>query len=324
MKGKFKEAIFNEIKGSLFEYLTAREIARLNNCELSFLKNLPDHYQQVLEQQDHMTREMYPELVGHLPAWAHSTASEFLKHITFDWKEISLTGQLIHTDVGSKNAEADFILHGLADHKVSLKLNKKAGSVNTKSGGIKSFFITYFSSPISEELQNNFNQFVDSEFSVLRFELMEIAGLKTETTWVEWRKAGLSELPGELPQDMRERLHSFYARVSCELRIGLEKISIQYPATFQDGLLQLCGFGEKEMTQVICFHDIHGAHPIEVKVLVHSEQDLKQRISRYSWRKTPNTASVELQLDEWILQIRIKPMNKFTTTAIKMNCSLRF
>lgn len=323
MKDKFREALFNEIKGSLFEYLTALEIARLNNCELGFLKNLPEHYQQVLEQQDHMTRELYPELVTYMPTWARVTAKEFLKYHKQSWQKITLTGQLIHTDAAHEQGAADFILHGDNNHGVSLKLNKKSGSVNTKSGGIKSFFTTYFPSSLSDSLQNNFNQLVDAEFSVVRFELMAMAGLSSEATWEDWRKAGLSELPGELPADMRERLHAFYARVSIELKKSLEKIAQSHPAIFQRGLLNLCGLAD-DITQVICFHDIHGARPSEVKVLVHRQADLIERLAEFTWRETPQTASVELQLKDWILQIRIKPMNKFTTTAIKMNCSLRF
>ncbi|MFP5492387.1 MAG: hypothetical protein ACLGG0_12855 [Bacteriovoracia bacterium] len=324
MKDKFREALFNEIKGSLFEYLTALEIARSHKLELDFLKNLPEHYQQVLEQQDHMTRELYPELVAYMPNWAKVTAQEFLKTHKEAWQKITLTGQLIHTDAAEEQGAADFILQGEKNHGVSLKLNKKAGSVNTKSGGIKSFFTTYFPTQLSETLQNKFNQLVDAEFSVVRFELMEMAGLKTEATWVEWRKAGLSELPGELPSDMRERLHAFYARVSLELRSHLEKIASEYPSIFQLGLLSLCGLADENVTQVICFHDIHGTKPSEVKVLVNTQIDLIDRLKQFTWRETPHTASVEMQLKDWILQIRIKPMNKFTTTAIKMNCSLRF
>lgn len=323
MKDKFREALFNEIKGSLFEYLTALEIARFNNCELDFLRNLPPHYQQVLEQQDHMTRELYPELVSYMPLWAKTTATEFLKTHKQIWHKITLTGQLIHTDAAVEQGASDFILHGETSHGVSLKLNKKAGSVNTKSGGIKSFFTTYFPTQLSDKLQTQFNQLIDAEFSVVRFELMEMAGLKPEASWEEWRKAGLSELPGELPADMRERLHAFYARGSIELKNSLEKIAQSHPAIFQRGLLNLCGLAD-DITQVICFHDIHGARPSDVKVLVHRQQDLIERLAQFTWRETPQSASVELQLIDWILQIRIKPMNKFTTTAIKMNCSLRF
>ena len=89
MRDKFREALFNEIKGSLFEYLTALEIARLNNRELDFLKNLPEHYQQVLEQQDHMTRQLYPELVQYMPLWAKTTAHEFLKTHKEAWHKIT-------------------------------------------------------------------------------------------------------------------------------------------------------------------------------------------------------------------------------------------
>jgi hypothetical protein len=37
-----------------------------------------------------------------------------------------------------------------------------------------------------------------------------------------------------------------------------------------------------------------------------------------------NVSSVELDIEGDLLQIRVKPMNKFTTTAIKINCSVKF
>lgn len=325
MREKFREALFNEIKGSLFEYLTAQAIARTCQLEAHFLRALPPHYQQVLEQQDHMTRELYPKLVEFLPLWAKATAQALHGTLIAPVTSVQLTGQLVHTEAASTQGEADVIVTDARGPRAfSLKLNKKAGAVNTKSGGIKSFFVTYFDVPAARELQESFNQLVDAEFAILREELQELAGLAPSASWEAWTAAGLSELPGELPEDLRARIHAFYARLAQELGLALRRIEALAPDAFVTGLARLCGFGEAEVTQVICFHDLQGASPEAVSVRVHHEAELRQRLATYRWRETQNIASVELELEDWVLQIRIKPMNKFTTTAIKMNCSLRF
>jgi hypothetical protein len=322
---KFREALFNEIKGSLFEYLVALEFARRAGLEASFLRSLPTHYQRVLEQQDHMTREAYPELLPHLPLWA--------KQVVDGWQQrfpgekitaIGLTGQLTHTEASETQGEADFTVTTDRLRSVSLKLNKRQGAVNTKSGGIKSFFTTYFSDADVAATQERFNRLVDAEFSVMRLELHQIAGLAEERDWASWKRAGLSELPGELPVDMRERLHAFYARVSLAVREALESIEQQNRAVFEAGLLRLCGFGMPDLVQVIAFHEIHGKHPAQLQVQIHDAAAVLSRLQQKVWRPNADSASCELDLRDWLLQIRVKPMNKFTTTAIKMNCSVRY
>ncbi|MBY0515494.1 MAG: hypothetical protein K2P81_01200 [Bacteriovoracaceae bacterium] len=316
MSLKNKEALFNEIKGSLFEYLCAYEVAKISKIEASFLKNLPQTYQRVLEQQDHMTRELYPELVSFLPLWSKQVALKITQVYKAQIKNVTLTAQL-----QSVHHEADFLIN---EKPVSLKLNKLHGSVNTKSGGIKSFLTQYFEAPQVSDWQQSYNQLVDAEFAIMRSTLHEMAGLEEDDSWQNWRMKGLSELPGELPLEMREVMHSFYARLASELDLVLKKISSSYPQVFSLGLARLCGFGERELLQVICFHEINGKNPEKVEVRAHDMQMVEEKIAKMSWRDFQNTASCEINLGDWPMQIRIKPMNKFTTTAIKINCSLRY
>lgn len=325
MSDKHREALFNEIKGSLFEYLVAQEFARRARLEANFLRSLPAHYQRVLEQQDHMTREAYPELLPHLPHWAKQVVDAWEQRFPAEKiHAIALTGQLTHTDASATQGEADFTITTDRLRSVSLKLNKRQGAVNTKSGGIKSFFTTYFSEAQAVATQEQFNQLVDAEFSVLRFELHQMAGLAEDDDWASWRRAGLAELPGELPTDMRERLHAFYARVSLAVRDALVGIEQRDPRVFEAGLLRLCGFGLPGIVQLIGFHDLHGKNPEQLDVQIHDEEAVRSRLRQKLWRPNADSASCELELHEWLLQIRVKPMNKFTTTAIKMNCSVRY
>jgi hypothetical protein len=326
MRDKFREALFNEIKGSLFEYLTAREIARAQGLEANFLRSLPEHYQAVLEQQDRMTQELYSELADFLPIWSKTAAQALLaQNSGLKISGIELVGQFIHTTGSEDVGEADFILktsEGL--RPVSLKLNKRQGSVNTKSAGIKSLLTQYFPVAHVETLQANFNALVDSEFGIVHDELYRIAGLPEANGWEEWRKSGLTELPGELPEDMRERLHAFYARVSQALEVVLKQIAAADPVEFREGLLKLAGFGSTDLWQLICFHDIYGKTPEKLTVMMLDEASVRERVASYAWREHGGKASSELMLGDWLLQIRVKPMNKFTTTAIKMNCSIRY
>src|SRR5690606_42052255 len=57
-----KEALFNEVKGSLFEYLVAHKLAQSSNIEIDFIQNIDKNYLTVLGQQDRMVRQFYPEM----------------------------------------------------------------------------------------------------------------------------------------------------------------------------------------------------------------------------------------------------------------------
>ncbi len=123
---------------------------------------------------------------------------------------------------------------------------------------------------------------------------------------------------------MRERLHAFYARLAQALQHRLAKIETGHPAAFSTGLVRLCGLAVPEMIQLVCFHEMHGKNPEQADVRIHHQAMLLERLPARQWRPLAESASCEIELKDWLLQIRIKPMNKFTTTAIKINCSVRF
>lgn len=318
-----KEALLNEIKGSLFEYLVARFLSQIFSLEGSFLKEIPADYQEILEQQDYMTREVFHEMVHLLPVWAKMTAEKISERLhDQSIKKIQLVG--LYNSKDEEVAEADIMIHGERVYKISLKLNKRKGSVNTKSGGIKSFLANYFPSDLSASKQESFSQMVDSEFSLMKSSLYQLASLEEDTNWSQWRQRGLSELPGELPDDFREVLHGYYARLARELGLILKEIERSDPAKFTQGLIRLCGMSDQDVIQGICFHDIYGKNPEQVDVVVHDYQSVFEQVTERAWVEQTEIASCEIKLKDWMLQIRIKPMNKFTTTSIKINCSLRF
>lgn len=316
-----KEALFNEVKGSLFEYLVASSLAKDSGEELAFQKSLDANYLTVLSQQDRLVRQYYPEMQTFLRDCADVTVVALKSHLASDLTKVQLTGKLSNSPLARTWAEADFIVESNGEsHPVSLKLNKKNSFVNTKSGGVKSFFTTYF--PFApKSLQEEFNQKVDFEFEAMANELHALMDLPFEGDFKNWVKAGYSELPGEIGADGRKILKAYYARLAGEMNRIFEKIMGKRDH-FKDSLAQLMGFGNREIIQLVCFHDFKGSGSPRSEV--HLYDDLEKRLEGLKLVPFSETASVEWELGDWKLQIRIKPMNKFTTTAIKVNCSVKF
>jgi hypothetical protein len=317
-----KEALFNEVKGSLFEYLMARELAVLSQGELEFIEKLDKNYLNVLSQQDRMVRQFYPELLGFLQEVSKVSVKALLNFLQETPHSPELLGKFSHAHHSSTLIhEADLMLqtsHGPLP--LSLKLNKKNAFVNTKSGGIKSFFSQYFSF-IDPKFQALFNQFVDLEFGRMSLELHALNDLEYPGDFSLWVRAQKSELPGELEPQEREILKAFYARVAVEMHRILSLAQEKNPQAFSSSLPSLMGFSSPEIVQLVCFHDFKTkSKPV---AQIHAFSDVSKFLSEAQLRPFHQTSSVEIEIGNWTLQIRVKPMNKFTTTAIKINCSVK-
>lgn len=317
-----KEALFNEVKGSLFEYLVASALAKDAGRELDFQKSIDSNYLTVLSQQDRLIRQYYPEMQTFLRDCALESVRALKPHLPPKVLKIQLTGKLSNSSEARSWAEADLIIEGESSVlPVSLKLNKRNSFVNTKSGGVKSFFSTYF--PFAKaELQEKFSQRVDLEFEAMARELHELHDLPFSGDFKNWVNTGLSELPGEIGTEGRQVLKLYYARLAGEMQKAFETLEKENPDALRDALALLMGFGNSEILQLVCFHDFKGSAPVRSEV--HLYQDLQRNLKSLSLLPFSETASVEWQVGEWRLQVRIKPMNKFTTTAIKINCSVKF
>lgn len=315
-----KEALFNEVKGSLFEYLVARGIAVENKDELTFQKSLDPNYLSVLSQQDRMVRQFYPEMLNFLLQVSGLTISSLKSYLGSLPERPRLLGKFINSELGRDIREADLAVTVSGTERfVSLKLNKKNAYVNTKSGGIKSFFTQYF--PFTDpKLQEDFNRLVEMEFEVMARELHAFHDMNFPGNFSLWLKKGFSELPGELSPGEREILKSYYARIARDMHRILKILQKQDPEKFTEGLAALMGFGKKDLIQVVCFHDMKADG--EPQIHIHELGDLGTGKAQVLPFET--VSSVELDCGGDLLQIRVKPMNKFTTTAIKINCSVKF
>ena len=316
-----KEALFNEVKGSLFEFLVAKGLAIAQQDELGFLKSLDRNYLTVLSQQDRMVRQFYPEMLTFLENVSKKTVNVILPYFKHQKMSLQLTGKFSNSASARELHEADLLLTmDQGPVPVSLKLNKKNAFVNTKSGGIKSFFLHYFSF-LDPEIQHSFNQLVDMEFNRMALELHSFHDMEYPGNFSSWVKRGFSELPGELSGDERSILKSYYARIASEIHHILEGACKLNAEAFAKSLAPLMGFGSEDIVQVVCFHDFKGHDDPEI--FLHSYEEIIPGLKQCRILPFQNISSVEIEVGTWALQIRVKPMNKFTTTAIKMNCSVK-
>ncbi len=317
-----KEALFNEVKGSLFEFLMGRKFSQLAGEELKFLQGLDKNYLHILSQQDRMVRQFYPEMLTFLNQMTEDSSRSLIAYLKETPRTPQLRGKFVSSSLAEEIHEADLMLEcSRGTLPLSLKLNKKNSYVNTKSGGIKSFFLSYFSF-IHQNYQQEFNLLVDQEFNRMSYELHALNDMEFHGDYASWIERGKSELPGELTTDERQILKGFYARLAKEMHRILSLGFAQNHEAFRKALPGLMGFGHRQILQLVCFHDFKSQGKSAVSI--HAYEDIERHLNDLVIQPFAQTSSVELSLGPWSLQIRIKPMNKFTTTAIKINCSVKF
>jgi hypothetical protein len=235
--------------------------------------------------------------------------------------KIRLIGKYSMESETSDVGEGDIVLI-FKDHllPISLKLNKKNAFVNTKSGGIKSFFHQYFPW-IDQKVQLEFNKFVDQEFENLAFELHSYHDLEFRGDFKNWVRCGFSELPGELGSEEREIVKKYYARIAFRMHEIFSIYFLRSNENFFLSTLSLMGFTDSRILQVICYHDFQ--HDGINEIFLSSLASLNIKQDSIQIRPFHQTASVEISLGDLLLHLRVKPMNKFTTTAIKINCAIK-
>ncbi len=316
-----KEALFNEVKGSLFEYLVASELAILGKTEPQFQRSLDKNYLNVLSQQDRMVRKFYPEMLSFLREASVRTSKAVFNFLGEAPLSLRLVGKFSNSARHQEIYEADLLVETSKDQlPLSLKLNKKSAYVNTKSGGIKSFFTQYFPF-IPRFIQDDFNRFVDLEFERMSLELHQLHDLEYFGNFDQWVSLGMSELPGEMDASSRNILKSYYARIAHRMHEIFHQAMDADPKGFQKALPALLGFSSSSIIQVIYFHSF----PEDEQGLIdiHSWKDLSGELDKVKLKDFANISSVEFAIGNWMLQVRVKPMNKFTTSAMKVNCSVK-
>ena len=316
-----KEALNNEIKGYLFEYLTARELSALMGCEESFLCDKANGRWERLREYEMWLRHNDPVLMERLPVLAGKTARSFNAKISPCADRVLLCGRK-EAGPGHPWGEADIRLEGGEPISIGLKLCKAEAFVNTKSGGLRSFLIKYFGDDASHA-QERLNRVLDWSFDCMAGRLYESAGLEYEGGWDHsWEDAGHTLLPGELPAERSAFVLEHYARVVDVLYEEIKNYLERCASGPVSALPPLLGFKNKNLIQVFCFYK--GAYEMDDIVVVDGRQVEWEALDVRLGERIPGRSSFEIIVKDQILQIRVKPMNKFNARSLKVNCSVKW
>ena len=316
LTSKRAQALLNEYKGNLYEFLVGKELARIYKVEDQFYQSLLPSFVRMLSLQQVFLKKYYPHLLVDLPSLAQNLAKKIQAEVLFDVEKVLLVGKS-----NRMGHEGDLVLLGQKGQiqYVGIKLSKAKAFVNTKSAGVKSFLKKYFSTA-GQHYQEEFNQFFDQSYTQLCFDLFDQNGLNFEGSFEEWKRLGLSELPGELPQELRSIYLDFQHRVASKLAEFVEKIlELESPLS----LLPLLGHGDSRLLNAKTYYTVKNHHYCQDKHVVDSTYTLEQEVAKGFSFVPSGKSHFELRFKNKTLQMRIKAMNKFSTGGFKINCSVK-
>ena len=316
-RNKSQHALLNDLKGALFEFKVAHFLSQHWHLEAEFLNSISKKFQSLLAEQERILRVHYPEQLPIIMTHALALSELIIKNEQNKVSKIHLIGEL-----QDQRSEGDVSYEVAGKMKwISLKLTKSKSFINTKSGGVKSFIIEYFQVFKTAKIdQEEFNNMIVEEFKMLSFKMEQSLGLETSSDFSSLKKQGSSQLPGELSGQSRVLLLEFIKKLKNHLRKILKSYHDQNPKLFNSCLQVIMGFSNHD--QLLGLSMISSMNNVNSRLIAFDEC-LKQ-MSSLVWSNTKNYTSFQLDLKEWKLQIRIKPMNKFTSPSYKVNCSVKF
>ncbi|MBL7664649.1 MAG: hypothetical protein JNM93_05910 [Bacteriovoracaceae bacterium] len=316
------EAYLNEYKGNLFEFLVAQKIAKHFNLEKKFYADLPPQYLKKLQTYESELRKLDDVLYKKLPELAEQTLSSIIASFDPAVQKVELLGKISN----NKQSEHDILVTGSGRYPLSLKFCKSDSYVNTKNGGARSFLEQYFSAFNPTAAQAEFNLYVEQQFTIMMHEVHESVGLTYLGNNQQWIQNGYTELPGELENDQKEILSKYYYRLSTKLYEILSSFYTRDREAFFDSIRALLGYSSQDLIQVMCFYKNSTAQRYDFQK-IRTESWKKYLTSTDGWKICEHKADVgnfEIDLISSRLQLRIKPMNKFTAPSVKINCSVKY
>lgn len=320
-----KEALINELKGNLFEFLVGQCLANSYGVEGEYLSSISPEFTDRLQTYELWLRENSPELLEKLPFLARSTARFYQSEEAEAVDAILLVGKVLGGSSDQRAKEADLLLKKKAGvSSLSLKLCKENSFVNTKSAGARSFFSRYFSKnfPSVKEAQNNLNHKLEEDYKEVSQALHEMAGLEPEQQFGKsWHEAGQPLLPGQLESSMNSRLKEHYYFMIQAFFEVWERLYHRDKKKFLDSMMPLLGFGHNELVQLSCFYS--GDYKLSFNNLKKAEPYRAKLESAELIPPKEGLSSFEMKMDDCSFQVRLKPMNKFTVPGLKVNCSLK-
>lgn len=313
------EALLNEYKGNLYEFLVASSLARSFNLELDFLKSLTADFQKMLAQQEQFIREYYPKLLIDLPELANG----LVNNLNFtNIIKLQIMGKAALAANDDRFSEGDILV--FSDDQtipISIKICKANSYVNTKSGGMKSFFKKYFSSPKEQEV---LNAKIDAILDQQLYELYEEYNLEIDSKFDNWTFAGLPSLPGQLEGNSRDIYLCSLYKLNEIIYDGVKSIFEKSPQLFLKGIYSLIGFSSFNIVQATTFYQNKDGHYHLNQHLVETINEDRYKIEDIKLGElNKNKTSFDIYFPDRTLQLRIKAMNKFTSKSYKINCSVK-
>ncbi|MBL6990108.1 MAG: hypothetical protein ISR65_10035 [Bacteriovoracaceae bacterium] len=288
--------------------------------------------QRQLQSYESWLQEYDQELTKELPKLATAVVDELIPKISGHIDNILIIGKTAGASSNNKWNEADLmIIKPSSDQPVSIKLCKENSYINTKSGGAKSFLSKYFQAFVDcSVLQENLNLIIDQSFYNMGQLLHDHVNLEFHGQFDNsWTEHGHTEFPGKLNPTLKKIVRNYYHEVITGIYNSLLSLNKQDPTKFAQALHPIVGFGNEDILQAICFHGtansgIHKRKYQLKRVAICDIYDVVEQLAALT--VTPqksDLSSFEIALRTWRLQIRVKPMNKFTLPGLKVNCSVK-
>lgn len=311
-----KEALLNEYKGNLFEYLVSINLAKEFGIESAFLKSLNPSFITMLKQQENFIRTFFPNLLVRLPVLANHLVEAIIKSLRIDSiNEILLVGKSAASINTEDFNEADIIIKSAKlSYPISLKLNKENSATNTKSAGVKSFLSKYFSD--AHELQARLNFEFDKYFDEFSFALHNENGVEWDKNFNEWTMKGLATLPGELEGKSRQMYLDFLH--VCSTMFYEAVLELSKKDNFHQSIFSLAGFSNANIIQATCFHKKEYS---EFRCEIFDSLNIINNDFEIINKKA--SSFFEIKFKNLILIVRVKAMNKFIHKSFKINCSIK-
>ncbi|MEX0798132.1 MAG: hypothetical protein WD025_01730 [Bacteriovoracaceae bacterium] len=322
---KRREALLNEYKGNIYEFLVAQNLSQIHGVESSFIKNIGQDFYEMLSQQESYIREYYPWLLSDLPLLARGMALEIDKSLKSPLAHVKMIGKAsssLKDNYGEEDILAVYDNSSLAP--ISLKLSKAGAFVNTKSAGVKSFLKKYFHNfPNIEQHQLRVSDLFDRQYELMSYSLQEAAGMEPDGKFENWKMAGATELPGELSPELRERFLETLRQVNNILFETLLEMANKDQDMFLKNLKPLLGRTRDDMLQATTFYERQKERYALQSHIVESGTGEKDSLEFLELKNREAATSFDIVFADRILQIRLKAMNKFTSKGFKINCAVK-
>ena len=323
---KVREAHVNEFKGVLLEYASARNLETLMGLKFDPGQ---DFYDKVFEYQNYLLACDQATFfkIQSASKIVSSKISEYLEDKS-EYSSIQIAGKNHIESWG----EADLkIISNLNEPKFfSLKMIKDKSFINTKSAGIFSVFKKYFASygDISF-IQEEITYLANLYFNEMSSKLLKNYGEEFNDSFSNcWARLGLSDRPGELKDEDREVLLTYYYKLMNAVKGFFSEIYRKDPQVFMEGMKQLCGFSSNLVKVVYAYKDKSFNEKDICFIETWSDESEKSPKNlndlKFLLESSNSKSSFKLKLGNKIIEFRIKPMNKFTTPGVKLNVSIKY